>query len=89
MQKKSQKPKSKPDYEQLGRMLENIYDSGYIDKNRALKMSFMKGVAAGLGGVIGATVVVALLLWTLTFFDQVPFLGPLSQRVQDTVESSQ
>ncbi len=89
MPKKSQKSKTQPDYEQLGRMLENIYDSGFIDKNRAYKMSFMKGVVAGFGGVIGATVVVALLLWLLTFFDQVPLVGPLTEQVQNTVETKQ
>ena len=81
------KSKSKQtDYEQLGRMLENIYESGYIDRNRAYKMSFLKGIAAGFGGVIGATVFVAILLWTLTLFDQIPLVGPFVQNVQDTIE---
>lgn len=89
MPTKNQKTKSKePDYEQLGRMLENIYDSGYIDHNRAYKMSFFKGIAAGFGGVIGATVFVAVLLWTLTLFDEVPLIGPFVQNVQQTIESN-
>ncbi len=77
----------KTDYEQLGRMLQNIYESGYINHNSAYKMSFLKGVAAGLGGVIGATIVVGLLVWVLNLFDEVPLLGPLTEKIQDTVQT--
>ena len=52
------KPKEVDDkisHEQLGRMMQNIYESGYIDKNTFYKMSFLKGVLGGLGGVVGAT----------------------------------
>lgn len=87
MPKKKQHTKA-TDYEQLGKMLASIYESGYIDKNQMYKTSFIKGLVTGFGGVIGATLVVGLLLWILTFFDNVPLLGPLTQRVQDTVESN-
>lgn len=53
----------------------DVYESGYIDTKRMYKASFIKGVIAGFGGVIGATIVVALLLWILSFFDQIPFVG--------------
>lgn len=79
--------KTKLDYEELGRRLENIYLSGYIDKREMFKMSFMKGVMTGLGGVVGATIVVALLLWMLSFFDTVPLLGPLVQNVNETIRT--
>ncbi len=88
MPTKSKSKSKKPvDYEQLGRMLESIYESGYIDKNRTYKMSFVKGILAGFGGVIGATIVVALLLWVLSLFDQVPLIGPFTNRIQDTVQT--
>jgi phage shock protein PspC (stress-responsive transcriptional regulator) len=74
------------DYEQLGRMLANIYESGYLDRNQTYKMSFIKGVFGGLGGVIGATLVIALLLWMLSFFKQVPLVGPLVNNVRETFQ---
>lgn len=74
-------------HEQLGRMMQSIYESGYIDKNTFYKMSFLKGVLAGLGGVIGATVVLGLLLWALSLFDQTPIIGPLFDNLQNTIES--
>lgn len=87
MAKKTKKPSKKVSYEQLGQMLENIYESGYIDRNRMYKMSFLKGVVAGFGGVVGATIVVALLIWVLNLFDQVPLLGPLTNKIQHTVQT--
>lgn len=77
----------KVDYEQLGHMLQNIYESGYIDRNTLYKTSFLKGVVAGLGGVIGATIVVALLLWILSLLVETPIIGPLFDNLQQTIES--
>lgn len=84
--KKTQKPNKKDSYEQIGKMVENIYLTGYIDRNQMYKMSFLKGVVAGLGGVVGATIVVGLLLWLLTILNYTP-LRPLTERIQDTVNS--
>lgn len=67
-------------------MLASIYESGYIDHKTAYKTSFMKGLFGGLGGVIGATIVVALLIWVLTFFHQVPLVGPFVDRVRTSIE---
>ena len=86
MLKKSKKPNKVVDYEQLGKMLEAIYETGYANRKKMYKMSFFKGVAAGLGGVIGATIVAAILLWFLNLFDQVPLIGPLTDKVNDTVQ---
>ena len=43
----------------------------------------------GFGGVLGATVLVALLLWTLSLFNDIPLLGNIIENVQNTVEDHQ
>lgn len=87
---KSQKPKKqskKVDYEELGKMLENIYESGYVDHNRAYKTSFFKGVVSGFGGVLGATVLVGLVLWILSLLGHVPLLDRVVNNIRQTVQS--
>ena len=84
---KSKKTNKEGDYEKLGRSLEALYETGYVNRKKMYKMSFFKGVAAGVGSVVGATIVVALVLWTLNLFDRVPLLGPLTDKLQQTVQT--
>jgi tetrahydromethanopterin S-methyltransferase subunit D len=79
--------KDRVNHEQLGQMLQNIYESGYINRNTMYKMSFLKGVVGGLGGVVGATILLGLLLWILSLFDETPLVGPLFDNIQQTIES--
>jgi uncharacterized membrane protein YfcA len=87
--KKSPQKKAVTDYEQLGRMLENIIETGYVDKARVYKMSFVRGVIGGFGGVIGATLVVAILLWLLSLLHQVPFINKITDNVRDTIHQTE
>ncbi len=82
------KPKTPKEYEQLGRVVSTIYESGYLDKKLAYKTSFIKGMFSGLGGAIGATILVALLIWILSFFGNVPLVGRFVDKVQNTVEQA-
>ncbi len=84
---KSQRQKSKPDYEQLGRMIQNVYETAYADKKKIYSMSFVKGVATGFGGVIGATVMIAIFIWVLSFFNDIPLIGNFIDSVQTTIEN--
>lgn len=87
--KKRQKPSKQQSYEQIGKMVENIYLTGYIDKNQMYKMSFLKGLVTGLGGVLGATIVVGLLLWVLSLFNRVPLIGPITEQIKETVQTQE
>lgn len=54
---------------ELGKKLQSFYESGYVNKKQAILFSFYKGVAAGFGAFLGGTILIALLLWILGFFD--------------------
>ncbi len=86
--KDSNKPKT-VDYEQLGRAIESIVMTGYFNRGRLYRMSFMRGIFTGLGSVIGATIVVAIILWILSLLEVLPFIGPIFENLQDTVDSSE
>jgi hypothetical protein len=64
-------------YEELGKKLVSFYETGYVNKKQALKYSFLKGVAGGFGAFLGGTLLIALLLWILSLFDQIPFIDAI------------
>ena len=74
--------KSKPtdeDYQKLGRVVESALIVDYVellgDTRRQMRLSFFRGIAMGFGSVIGATVVVALIVWLLHVFGGLPVIG--------------
>lgn len=75
------------DYEHLGRLMHSIGETGYPNKFQLYKVSFIKGIWAGLGGVIGATIVVSLLLWLFTILGSIPFIGPIVDTVQNNISN--
>jgi len=72
---------------ELGKKLQQFYDSGYVNKKQALLFSFYKGLASGLGTFLGGTIVIGLLIWILSLFNQVPLAGHLINTLRHTVNS--
>lgn len=70
-------------------MMETVFMTGYVNRTRYFRMAFLKGVFAGLGSVIGASIVVAIALWALSLFNWVPLVGPITENIQQTVESQE
>lgn len=75
------------DYEKLGQQVAALYDSVNPDRAGLYRTAFLKGIVTGLGGVIGATVVIVILAWILSLFEQVPLLGPIFENVKNTIQS--
>lgn len=88
MAKRNKNQPKKVDYELLGRAIEGVFLSGYFDKLRLYKMSFMRGIFNGLGSILGATIVLAILLWILSLVESIPFIGTISENIQESVDSS-
>lgn len=77
---------SKAEYERLGRMLESIFEGGYVNHHRIYRMNLLRGMFFGLGSVIGGTLVIACILWILTLFSEVPLIGDVTETVRQTIE---
>lgn len=87
MAKQPKNKAAKPvDYERLGRSIESIVVSGYYNRWRFYRLAFLRGIFQGVGGIVGATIVVALMLWILSLLEAVPFIGTISENIQDTVD---
>lgn len=71
---------------QVAKALELLFAAGYVDRKRLYIENFFRGIVFGAGGVIGATVVIAILVWILSLFDQIPLIGPLIDDTRETIE---
>lgn len=72
--KKTNDTMSSKDYEKLGRDLWNIFELNYKNRKRLYTYTFLKGLVYGFGIFLGGTILVALLVYGLSLFDQVPFV---------------
>lgn len=85
--KKTTKPQTEADYMELAKQLVIISEVTNPNRFMVYRRSFMKGVVSGLGGVIGATVVLGLLLWVLHFFNELPFVGDYVKSFNSAVDT--
>ena len=56
--------------------LEQLFALGVMDRKTLYFENFMRGLFFSLGGIIGATILLALLLWMLSLFEYT-FLKPV------------
>lgn len=88
MSKKEQKPYIKhPD--EVAKAIEILFTTPYFSKRKLYWENFVRGMAFAAGGVIGASVLIALLLWLLSIFDTVPLIGPVLDNARDTIQNAQ
>ena len=70
-------------------IIEEMFNDFYDDRRNIYRMNFFRGIFFGLGSVIGGTVVVAIVVWILSFFVQLPFIGQSVESAKDQIQSSQ
>lgn len=70
-------------------ILEDLFNDMYRDRHKVYVMNFVRGIFFGLGSVLGGTVVVALVVWILSFFVNIPWIGDTVQNTQQKIENSQ
>lgn len=74
---------SQRDIERAAKLLAYIYEANFIGKRRMLWLNFVRGFMHGVGGFLGATLGVGLLLWIASFLFDVPLLGSLIEALRD------
>lgn len=70
----------------LQKALEVLFASEYINHHKLYLHNFIRGVFFGAGSLMGATVVIAFVLWVLSIFDSVPLIGPLIDSTKESIE---
>jgi hypothetical protein len=69
-------------------VIQELFNDLYDDRRNIYKMNFVRGIFFGLGSVLGATVVVAGIVWALSFFVDIPGIGDAVRNAQDTLEQN-
>jgi hypothetical protein len=77
------------DYEKLGKAVANVFKSDYFNvietKKRFIYMTFLRGVLMGLGSAVGATLILAILLWVLSLFGELPWVGNFFESTKESL----
>lgn len=79
----------KQNRDEVRKALEVLFASDYMDKRKLYFENFIRGMLFAAGGVVGATLLVALLVWILSLFDQIPLVGPLLDNTKETIQNGQ
>lgn len=70
-------------------IIEEMFNDLYKDRRNIYLVNFVRGIFFGLGSVIGGTIVVALVVWIMSFFVSLPGIGDNIQRAQEKIEQSE
>lgn len=79
--------KNKKEEADMTKALEVLFASRYINKRKLYLNNFLRGIFFGIGSVLGATVLVVILLWVLSFFEEIPLIGPAADRFQESIKN--
>lgn len=81
---------AKSDHEKLGKEVEKILVRDYFGKHagwgRFIWLNFVRGVAIGVGSVIGATIFIGILVWLLSLAGNLPGIGEFFNSTKDTIQ---
>lgn len=69
-------------------VLEELFNDIYHDRKRIYKVNFVRGLIFGAGSVLGGTIIIALLVWTLSLFVNTPVIGEFFEGARDTIEQT-
>jgi len=88
MAKKGVSEKIKSDNERGARqsLIEDLFYDFHRSRAQVYWMNFVRGIFFGLGTVLGGTVLIALLVWLLSFAVDWPWVGDTVEQVQDSLQ---
>jgi hypothetical protein len=78
------KPLNENHHERAAQSMENFVL--YVSSPwRVIWVNFIAGIFRGLGTIIGASIVIAAIIWIVSLFTKVPLVGQYAQDIEDVV----
>jgi Domain of unknown function (DUF5665) len=81
----SKQKMSAAEAKQAANALEKLFASGMVSRKHVYKENFIRGFFFSAGSVLGATIGVGLIVWALSLFNTLPFIGRFTHNIQQTV----
>lgn len=69
-------------------VLEELFNDIYHHRLRIYRVNFVRGILFGAGSALGGTIVIALIVWILSLFVNIPVVGELFQNAQHSIEQT-
>ena len=83
--------KNDNEIKKLGEAIKSLNNNNifkiYNSTKKILFVSFLKGLASGLGWIIGATILVSLLTYILSQIEFIPILGEIVSQLIEEIEA--
>lgn len=80
-------PKKDAQFLELGIRVAAVLDLAGASRKTMMINSFFRGLAQGFGAVVGGTILVAILAWSLSQFNEIPLIGPAFDSISDAVNN--
>ena len=69
-------------------LLEDLFNNMYAQRRKVYKMNFFRGIFFAVGSIIGGTIVIALIIWLLSLFVNIPVIGDYFEDAQNSIQQS-
>jgi len=90
VKKVTQKVKKENELGARRAVLEDLFYDFHSSRKQVYAMNFTRGIFFGLGSVLGGTIVIAFLVWILSWLADIPGgIGDFIQYVVDTVQNAE
>lgn len=66
--------------------IEDLFQDYYRHRRVVYKMNFIRGIFFGVGSAIGGTIVLALVVWILSFFVNFPVIGQFFKEFEQSIQ---
>jgi hypothetical protein len=69
-------------------MLEELLQDYYLQRRKVYRMNFFRGIFFGAGSALGGTIILSLVVWLLSLFVQLPFVGGYVDEAKRSIDSN-